>query len=144
MSGIIGGAGSKSGVIGETELDYEEGTWTATVTGGSESSVSNTTGQYTKIGNLVYFSYYNGSWTMASASSHAQIHGLPFNASNANWLYSVFQYVYGNAVDGNSTGGYITNNTDYMRFVDAGSDSLSTYIDGTTKALMVSGCYLVA
>ena len=27
MSGIIGGAGSKSGIIGHTELDYEEGTF---------------------------------------------------------------------------------------------------------------------
>ena len=35
MSGIIGGAGSKSGVIGTTELDYEEGTATVTFTPGS-------------------------------------------------------------------------------------------------------------
>ena len=28
MSGIIGGAGSRSGIIGQTELEYEPGTWT--------------------------------------------------------------------------------------------------------------------
>ena len=27
MSGIVGGAGSKSGVIGEPEIEYEEGIW---------------------------------------------------------------------------------------------------------------------
>ena len=26
MSGVVGSAGSKSGAIGETEIDYEEGT----------------------------------------------------------------------------------------------------------------------
>jgi len=33
MSGIIGSTGSKSGVIGETEIDYEEGTWTVAISG---------------------------------------------------------------------------------------------------------------
>ena len=48
MSGIIG-AGSRSGVINETELDYEEGTWTPTMQDGGSSF-----GYYTKIGNVVY------------------------------------------------------------------------------------------
>ena len=48
MSGIIGGAGSKSGVIGTTELDYEEGTFTPTGTG-----LLTAEGTYTKIGNMV-------------------------------------------------------------------------------------------
>ena len=37
MSGIIGGAGSKSGIIGQTELDYEEGEWTPTFSNVSSS-----------------------------------------------------------------------------------------------------------
>ena len=40
MSGIIGGAGSKSGVIGKTEVNVEEGTWTG-VSNGSLSTASN-------------------------------------------------------------------------------------------------------
>ena len=47
MSGIVGGAGSKSGVIGETELDYEEGIYTWTLTDGS--CTWNTVTNYTKL-----------------------------------------------------------------------------------------------
>ena len=54
MSGIIGGAGSKSGIIGQTEIDYEEGDFTATMGGGNPpSSPPTTTGHYTKIGRQV-------------------------------------------------------------------------------------------
>ena len=57
MSGIINSAGSKSGVIGQTELDYEEGTWTPTITGytaGSTQTYSDQTGTYTKIGDICH------------------------------------------------------------------------------------------
>ena len=53
MSGIVGGAGSKSGVIGETELDYEEGTWTPSY---ADVDGSINAGFYTKIGNCVHIS----------------------------------------------------------------------------------------
>ena len=62
MSGIVGGAGSRSGIIGTTELDYEEGTFggtaanaivfpsgSGTVTCGSHGILS-----YTKIGRAVH------------------------------------------------------------------------------------------
>ena len=56
MSGIIGGAGSKSGVIGETEIDYEEGTFTITWESLTYSgSIDISLGNYTKIGNTVRF-----------------------------------------------------------------------------------------
>ena len=67
MSGIIGGAGSKSGVIGETELDYEEGTWTVTV-GGATASLGNTVGYYTKIGKMVFYRWYSSATTFSSSS----------------------------------------------------------------------------
>ena len=51
MSGIINSAGSKSGVIGTTELDYEEGTWTPNV--GSDATYNAQTGIYQKVGNCV-------------------------------------------------------------------------------------------
>ena len=56
MSGIIGGAGSKSGVIGTTELDYEEGTYSWVFTDGSctwTPRSSYTKFHYVKIGQLV-------------------------------------------------------------------------------------------
>ena len=74
MSGIIGGAGSKSGVIGQTELDYEEGTWTPAHS--TFTFDTTPTGSYIKIGNVVtcwgYFEFSN-----ASTNSTA-FTGLPY------------------------------------------------------------------
>jgi len=85
MSGIIGGAGSKSGVIGTTELDYEEGTWTPTTqdTGNSLVPASTTSTTYTKIGRVVVV---HGEITFATNSSTAQIEieGLPFTDGTVN------------------------------------------------------------
>ena len=56
MSGIIGGAGSRSGIIGETELDYETGVFNATpmsfTTSGSATLHAYEL-MYTKIGKLI-------------------------------------------------------------------------------------------
>ena len=57
MSGIIGRAGSRSGVIPYGEIEYEEGTWTVTAsmsTSGSVSLATYVTGGYTKIGRTVH------------------------------------------------------------------------------------------
>ena len=54
MSGIINSAGSRSGIIGETELDYEIGEWTPALANPSGASFSADTGEYVKIGNAVF------------------------------------------------------------------------------------------
>ena len=56
MSGLIGGAGSRSGIIGETEIDYEEGTFAVTTNCGSGSVTASASHplSYTKIGNMVH------------------------------------------------------------------------------------------
>tara|TARA_R110000744_G_scaffold234087_1_gene351971 strand:- start:89 stop:529 length:441 start_codon:yes stop_codon:yes gene_type:complete len=76
MSGIIGGAGSKSGVIGITELDYEEGTFTATAR--SETGTPTKTANYTKIGRTVTFSITIGSIASNGTTLEFYISGLPF------------------------------------------------------------------
>jgi len=56
MSGIVGGVGSRSGVIGTTELDYEEGIYSWVFTDGSctwTPRASYTKFAYVKIGQLV-------------------------------------------------------------------------------------------
>ena len=81
MSGIIGGAGSKSGVIGTTELDYEEGTWDATYTGASATGTAGgRTGRYTKIGNVVvaYVSLYSASTVSGTWTGQLRVSGFPF------------------------------------------------------------------
>ena len=91
MSGIVGGAGSKSGVIGTTELDYEEGTWTPIFlsSGGDIDSAYGITtvvnsATYVKIGKSVTL-FYNGTGTYKATAGTAafQCEGLPFTPSSA-------------------------------------------------------------
>ena len=91
MSGLISSAGSKSGVIGQTEIDYEEGTWDPVPRGASGSSGSwnySFTGKYTKIGNTVTVTCYGYILNLGSWSGNAELRGLPFSvglqASNAS------------------------------------------------------------
>jgi hypothetical protein len=85
MSGIIGGVGSKSGVIGTTELDYEEGTWTPTsdygILNGTITGISNN--KYTKIGNLVNVNAFftNSTTGTLAVGDTIYIKGLPFQPS---------------------------------------------------------------
>ena len=80
MSGIIGGAGSKSGVIGTTELDYEEGTWTPA---SSSINLSPSNGaNYTRIGNRVTVSAYIT--TTQTSTGDFVIEGLPFTNTGAS------------------------------------------------------------
>ena len=93
MSGIINSAGSKSGVIGQTELDYEEGTWDAvmTTTGtdytftGSRSTV----GSYVKIGKMVTVTANPSIPSPSNGTGNFIITGLPFPASYYNGETSV-------------------------------------------------------
>ena len=60
MSGIVNRTGCRSGIIGIPTIDaavsdYEEGTWTATMTTGAGAmSLANTNCSYTKVGRVVH------------------------------------------------------------------------------------------
>ena len=103
MSGKIGGAGSKSGVIGTTELDYEEGTWTPQVYAGS-STMSTATGNdspeatYTRTGNLVYLTINLWGLPVGSSSGALQIRNLPFTSAE-HAVFSVRQEYYPKAYE---------------------------------------------
>ena len=78
----LGGTGSANGLD-----DYETGTFTATLNGGSNhpSSRLQTTGQYTKVGNKVTVSFeFNNVTTTGSPNYAGQISvfGMPFAASD--------------------------------------------------------------
>ena len=62
--------------------DYQEGTWTASVTDGTNAASPTVTGSYTKIGDLVYATAFLGLSSLASASGGAYIAGLPFTSKN--------------------------------------------------------------
>ena len=137
MSGVVGGAGSKSGVIGETELDYEEGTWDAANDGITliASDVSDGP-HYTKIGRMV--TVYGFISTNQTSSGDFLITGLPYtNAGSAQGAGSIYMRDMGTAVDND---GYITiaiasGAQFYVRRggnTDSG-DGVRGYMDGDTR-----------
>ena len=84
MSGIINSAGSKSGVIGQTELDYEEGTHTVVhaqtdgTTFGMHSSYQKL--GYTKIGRIVHCQGYIIIGSVTGTPAHTKF-TLPFTCA---------------------------------------------------------------
>ena len=113
MSGIIGGAGSKSGVIGTTELDYEEGTWTPTHTNASASN----SGSYIKIGKKVFLEGWLASDGGASGTTFG---GLPFAGVTT-----------GNSAGGGNTN-YQNNATSGLQYgIQISGSNFSFYNDAT-------------
>jgi len=64
--------------------DYEEGTFTPTLTfGGASTGITgNFSGKYTKIGNVVYYAVSIGLTSKGSATGDAGIGGLPFTSAS--------------------------------------------------------------
>jgi len=75
--------------------DYEEGTWTPVVSDGTNSAtMSSQVGNYTKVGNRVFFNLQVTMTSKASMSGHVQITGLPFTAdayggASGDYIYNV-------------------------------------------------------
>ena len=75
--------------------DYEEGTFTPTIGAGVTSpTYTNTGGNYTKIGDCVFFTIRMQCNGGTEVAQHVQIHGLPFTSSSSkrqgggSWNYS--------------------------------------------------------
>ena len=87
MSGLINSAGSKSGVIGTTELDYEEGTHTVVHAQTDGTSFAMNSGyqtlSYTKIGRVVHCTGYLVINTITGSPSHTKF-TLPFTCASGN------------------------------------------------------------
>ena len=84
----IGGTGAANALD-----DYEEGTWTPTLdfNGGSTGiSYSTQSARYTKIGNVVHFSFRMYLSNKGSSTGHAHVGGFPF-AADAMPTGGVFQ-----------------------------------------------------
>ena len=143
MSGIIGGAGSKSGVIGTTELDYEEGEWTPT----SQIGTFGTYGYnyYRKIGGwcIIMASFSN------KTSGLGTIGGLPFATNPAGSSYEGAQgSIMCNGINlPNGTGNlvpYIWNNALYIYATvdDAGWTQItSSHLTGDNDDFILSASF---
>ena len=86
MSGIINSAGSKSGVIGTTELDYEEGTFTPTNNGTGWSNSATTSNTYVKIGKSV--TCYMYLQLTSGSATNMIVDDLPFTSGSEGYSSS--------------------------------------------------------
>ena len=78
--------------------------------------------------------------TISSASGQANFTGLPFTSSNGTEQYGIFLYVHGNAITG-SKGGYIIKNGTKGIWIVDDSTTDSTFVNGSSKYLMITGHY---
>jgi len=130
MSGIINSAGSRSGVIGTTELDYEEGTFDPNLqTTGSSSTIAYAAqdGFYVKVGGLVTC----WGWIMTGSSTwngtYVQLGGLPFDADSDNQILGTVMYGAQFGDDTPRAMDFAASNRCYLMFRNA-SDGSDDYI----------------
>ncbi|MBT3891067.1 MAG: hypothetical protein HOF72_10605, partial [Planctomycetaceae bacterium] len=114
--------------------DYEEGTWTAAIAGAS--SVTNTTGYYTRIGRLVHITYYSSEFTSTAVA--AIISGLPFNAG----AYQAFTSAH-NTWTVSATTGYFSAAAATLTFTNPNSTGTAVAAAASARYVMVSGTYFV-
>lgn len=90
--------GNAAGMTSELLNDYEEGTWTPTVTVvGTNGTINyiDRSGRYTKIGRLVNVEYSIIGCSLTGSNGYLKITGLPFTINSTNAPYQAFA-VYGN------------------------------------------------
>jgi hypothetical protein len=125
--------------------DYEEGTFTPTIVGGTtagSATYSSQNGVYRKIGSLVHFSV-SLTWTGGTGTGTLQISGLPFNV-NTSYLpvFSVFPVNI--ALTAGNVIGAFSNLTAGIQLAQTptggGADTTVTY--DAAGALYVTGTYV--
>ena len=152
MSGVIGGAGSKSGVIGKTEIDYEEGTWTAIFkdnTGATipTANVTNNECSYVKVGRVVLITgrLVTDSVTALGSGEGIYITGLPFTSKSDNSGASCIPIGYCASIAvtaGTTVTGRVSNNSKNMslfKWNEAGGVSSLTAGEWTSNGQMQFG-----
>jgi len=108
---FIGGTGSANELS-----DYEEGTWTPTIIGGTSgsSTFSDPVARYTKVGRLVHVSLEITSITKSTLSGVLRITGLPFAEPNVNNPTGVLRWNGISVSGGNTILAYIPKSANYI------------------------------
>ena len=133
--------------------DYEEGTWTPTLTGGGTwptvSSYNNQYGHYRKIGSLVFVTFYVyiTSGKVSGGTGAVQISGLPFTTKGgSNSAFNIIPQGYCNVngtVNSQDAGGSprwqaVVDNGNYLTLYGTQSSAWGTGV----YELAGSGCYM--
>lgn len=157
--GIDFSAVTHAGSTSKLLADYEEGTWTPTLTALTAGDLSTTyqyrTGTYRKIGKLVYvdFAIVTTAWTWTTASGDVLVTGLPFAVTNTqNQGAGAISTWQGVTLPAGYTAitTYGSSNTTHMYLTIGGSAKASTTLQisampsGTQQYLYGSVCYPVA
>ena len=115
--------------------DYEEGTWTPALNGGSTPQASAPSGTYVKVGTLVtcYFMW----WGFTATAVAAQITGLPFTSKSGTYVTATIgSNTWTN--NGASAWGY---NANTLRVVDCVNKNEATGIAGYPRYISMSITY---
>ena len=140
MTGIIGGAGSRSGIVGETELEYETGTWTIALhpsgVGATITMGTNDTGFYTRIGNICQVQGLAYVDSVSSLSGTLKMNALPFIVATGAPEYPEYAVptIRWDSISGtiSDPSGY-TNPDDDTIWIGYGSGTnVTTYVQATT------------
>ena len=126
--------------------DYEEGTFTGTVTGyyGNPSSAVTATGQYTVIGNMVHYAINFENVNTTGASGDINVTGLPF-AHSGSYTISGCQMSPFGVYPSSSPYAVISGTIAYFRkHVDSGTDSACFHSAGTGRYLRLDGTYKIS
>jgi hypothetical protein len=109
--------------------DYEEGTWTPTITSGGGTLTNRTFGYYTKIGRMVHLLFQLE--LSASGTGAARIGGLPFTASDI-FTASVYHGVSACAVTADTVGVTLREDSTTLTFLnDFDTNSQHTFSTAT-------------
>ena len=118
----VGGTGSAN-----TLDDYEEGTWTPTITGGFTSvNIDYLKASYTRIGNVVNI-FLSMRFSGTNAGATFVLGGLPFTSQPATANYGI-----GTGAIGYSTLTTYLNNTAYTAYVSQNNTTFQFYTMGGT------------
>ena len=141
-------AGSSSAVLD----DYEQGTWEGSLVSTSGSitiSTSYNTGEYIKIGNLVYFNIHARVSAISSPSGELAIGGLPFTRrSGSGGLDRSGVFIWAHNIgtpSGSSLQGYISVSANTVRIQEFNNGVLDTSSANgvsTSTEFNVTGCYI--
>ena len=88
--------GQAAGMTSELLNDYEEGTWTGTITGSvsNPTTPATATGRYTKIGRTVQFQINFGNVNTTGASGHVKVTGLPFTSRGTRTAHTTALFLF--------------------------------------------------
>ena len=133
-------ANSTGSMDNELFDDYEEGTWTWTLTDGSNNATVTAggwgTGYYRKIGGLAYVTAYVRVSSIGSMSGDSKITGLPYTSLSGNTIGTASGFASGRATNLNVTAGQVLG---YQVGAGVSEAQLRLYDDaGGTTAMQAS------